>query len=113
MIIEIFVSAFLVLGAFLILVASIGVLRLPDIFMRLHAATKAVSLGIVLLLMAVAFEYPHWTVIVKAFVIVVFVYLTLPVSASMLGKSSLDSNLKRWEPEKSDDSAGDKPEAAG
>jgi len=102
MIFELLISVFMVLGSFLILIAALGVLRLPDIFMRLHAATKATSLGILLLLIAVTIHYPDWTVIVKSLAIIIFIYLTIPVSASMLGKSSLDTDLPRWKPRRDD-----------
>ncbi len=46
LIIEIIISFFLIFGAFFMLVGSIGMVRLPDLFMRLHAPTKSSTLGL-------------------------------------------------------------------
>ena len=46
LIMEILVSIFLLIGAFFILIGGIGMIRLPDLFMRLHAPTKASTLGL-------------------------------------------------------------------
>lgn len=96
MISEIISSIFLLAGAFLILIASIGILRMPDIYMRMHAATKAVSLGIMLMLMGISVYYPQFSIIIKSLAIIIFLYLTMPVSASLLGRSSLEMNLPQW-----------------
>lgn len=46
LILEILVSIFLLIGAFFMLVGGIGMIRLPDLFMRLHAPTKSSTLGL-------------------------------------------------------------------
>lgn len=96
MILEIIGSVFLLAGSLFMLIASLGVFRLPDVFMRIHASTKAVSMGMMLLLVGVSVLMPHISVIGKSLAIIIFFYLTLPVSANLLGKSALDMNLKRW-----------------
>ncbi len=93
---EIITSIFILAGSFFILVAAIGLLRMPDIYMRMHAATKAVSLGIMLMLIGVSLHYPQFSVILKSVAIIIFLYLTMPVSASLLGRSSLEMNLPQW-----------------
>lgn len=60
---EIIVSVFLVFGAFFMLVGSIGMVRLPDLFMRLHAPTKSSTLGLGSFLIAsmiFCFSRPLW-----------------------------------------------------
>jgi multicomponent Na+:H+ antiporter subunit G len=96
MIVEIVVSVFLIAGSFFIFVAGIGILKMPDIFLRMHAATKATSLGIMLILFGVMILYPTAAVIVKSFIIIVFLYLTTPVAASLLGKTLLDMGISFW-----------------
>ena len=97
MILEIIGSVFLLAGSLFMLIASLGVFRLPDVFMRMHASTKAVSMGMMLLLVGVSVLIPDISVIGKSLAIIIFFYLTLPVSTNLLGKSALDMNLKRWE----------------
>ncbi len=96
MINEIIILVFLISGSLLIFIASIGILRLPDIYMRLHASTKATSLGVMLLLTGAMIYYPTFSVIFKSLAIIIFLYLTIPVSANLLGKSALEMNAFRW-----------------
>ena len=100
MIREIVISVFLLSGTLLIFIASIGVLRMPDIYMRMHASTKATSLGIMLLLIGASIYFPIFSVIFKSLAVIVFLYLTIPVSANLLGKSALDMKLFQWKREK-------------
>jgi multicomponent Na+:H+ antiporter subunit G len=93
---EIIISVFVLLGSFLILIAGIGVVRMPDLYMRMHAATKAPSMGFMLTLIGLMIYSPTLVVLLKSIAIILFLYITMPVSASLLGKSSLDMNLPQW-----------------
>ena len=99
---EIILSFFIIAGAFLMFIAGLGVLRMPDIFMRMHAATKAPSLGLLLMLVAVMISFPDGITILKSLLIIMFIYITLPISANMLGKTFLDMNLPLWKKKKKD-----------
>ena len=89
-------SALLILAAsFFLLVGAIGLIRLPDFFMRLHAPTKASTLGVggVLLasmLVAAARGRPG----VAELLITLFVFLTAPVSANVMAQAALHLNLR-------------------
>jgi multicomponent Na+:H+ antiporter subunit G len=75
-------------GAVLILLAAIGVVRFDDTLTRMHALTKATTLGLVLVLVAAAFALDHpndWTSVGLAAALQV---LTSPVSAVLLGRAS-------------------------
>lgn len=96
MIKEILISFFVVTGSLFILVASIGLLRMPDIYTRMHAATKATSWGIMLILFGVMIYYPSLGIIMKSLLIIIFLYLTTPVAANLLGKTSLEMGLPVW-----------------
>ncbi len=109
MIREIIISVFLISGSLFIFIAGIGILRMPDIYMRMHALTKATSLGIMLLLIGGSIYYPVPGVVLKSLAIIVFYYLTIPVSAQLLGKSFLemkpfDSNKKKKKKKEADES---------
>jgi multicomponent Na+:H+ antiporter subunit G len=82
------ISALLLLGgAFFTLAASVGVLRLPDFFLRMHAITKAGTLGVGLIFLAVAVFFGELTVVTRALATVAFVLVTAPVSGHMIGRA--------------------------
>jgi multicomponent Na+:H+ antiporter subunit G len=82
------ISILIFLGAFFILVAAIGLLRLPDLMTRIHAATKATSFGILLILFGIGLYFGSFTIIVKTILLVCFIYLTAPLAASVIAKSA-------------------------
>ena len=73
-------------GAFLFLASSIGLLRLPDFYCRVHAPTKAATLGVAFLCLASLLRsLPRGDLVwIEELVIVVFLFLTVPVSSQML-----------------------------
>ena len=74
-------------GSFFILIATIGLVRLKDLYSRLHAATKAPSFGIFLILIGVSVYFNTPMVYIKSLFVVVFIYLTAPLSAHAIIKS--------------------------
>lgn len=98
---------FLILGAMFILISSIGILRLPDLFMRMHATTKTNSIGITLILIATLMAFPQLTIVLKGLLAIVFIFLTAPLGAHMIGKAGLITNIKKWHKHGRDDFTGD------
>lgn len=86
--IEWIVAILLMSGALFMLVAAIGVVKLPDVYMRMHAITKAASLGAILMLAAVFLWHPQWLVGIEALMVVLFVIFTSPIGAHMLARVS-------------------------
>ena len=82
------VALLLIFGALFMLVAAIGVVKLPDVYMRMHAITKAASLGAILMLAAVFVWHPQWIVGVEALMVVLFVIFKAPIGTQMLAKVS-------------------------
>ncbi len=78
----------LVIGAAFTLLAAIGVVRLPDLYTRMHAASKAGAVGGGLILLAVAVLSQDAAVSMRAIIGVMFVLLTTPVSAHLLARAS-------------------------
>ena len=78
----------LFLGSAFTLLATIGVVRLPDLYTRMHAASKAGAVGGGLILLAVAVLSQDAAVSVRAIIGVMFVLLTTPVSAHLLARAS-------------------------
>ncbi|TDH38822.1 monovalent cation/H(+) antiporter subunit G [Pseudohoeflea suaedae] len=81
-------AAFVLIGSFFALVASIGLLRLPDLYSRMHAASKAGTMGSGLLLIALAVHAADAGVFARALAGVVFFLLTAPISAHLLAKAA-------------------------
>lgn len=83
------VSAILIIvGALFALVASIGLLRLPDVYSRMHAASKAGTMGSGLMLIALAIHAGGSGVFARALAGVVFFLLTAPIAAHLLAKAA-------------------------
>lgn len=78
----------LILGAIFTLLAAVGVVRLPDLYTRMHAASKAGAVGGGLVLIAVAVISMDAAVALRAIIGVIFVLLTTPVAAHLLARAS-------------------------
>ncbi len=93
--IEIIVSLLVVLGAAFALIGSIGLVKLPDTFSRLHGPTKATTLGVggVLAGSVVHFSTRSGNPTVHELLIIVFLFLTAPISAHLISKAALHRGL--------------------
>lgn len=87
---------FLVGGAGLCLIAAFGVLRLPDFFMRMHAATKAGVAGCGLLLVGVAFAEPSAGMWIKVIIAIAFLLLTQPIAGHLLARAGYVAGVPLW-----------------
>ena len=85
---ELSVAVLLLAGAFLTLVAALGLFRLPDLYTRMHAASKAGTAGSGLLLLAVALQTQDVAVWIKCLMAIAFFVLTAPVAAHLLAKAA-------------------------
>ena len=85
---EVVVSVLIVLGGFFAFAAALGVFRLPDVLVRIHASTKAGTLGCGLMLAAAALYFGDVGVAARAVVGVFFLILTAPVGAHMIGRAA-------------------------
>lgn len=92
------VAAMLVLaGAAFMLLAALGVLRLPDLFTRMQAATKAGAVGAGSLLLALAVVSADVTVTLRAMLIAGFIVLTAPVAAHVVARVAYNIGVPLWE----------------
>lgn len=94
---ELLVAALVLGGAFFMLVAALGILRLPDLILRMHAATKAGALGAGLLLTAVAVFYGDSGVTVRALAGILFLLLTAPVASHAIGRAAYFQGIALWD----------------
>jgi len=85
------------IGALFILMASIGMLRMPDFYGRLSVTTKATTLGIGLALVAAAVYFDLSSITSKVVAIIFFLFITAPVAAHMIGRAAYFIGIKLWE----------------
>jgi multicomponent Na+:H+ antiporter subunit G len=83
-------------GMFFHVVAALGVLRMPDFYTRLHAVSKAETLGVLFTLAAVAVWGGVSLTTVKIALIAVFLFLANPTSTHAIGRAALRSGLTPW-----------------
>lgn len=75
-------------GTVFVFVAGLGIWRLPDVYMRLHASTKAGTLGVALNAAGLVAFFPELGLLTRAVALVLFLLLTAPVSAHIIGRAS-------------------------
>ena len=93
MIAELLISALIVVGGLFCFAAGLGVLRLPDVFNRMHASTKAATLGSGMILVAVAWLFGESTIIARAVAAILFLLLTAPVAAHLIGRAAFRTGV--------------------
>lgn len=81
-------AALLVSGGFFCLVAGIGVVRLGDVFCRMHAATKAGTLGLALIAVAVMVKADTVLHFLEALFVFLFMIATAPVGSHLIGRAA-------------------------
>lgn len=87
----------MVFGVFFILIAGIGLLRMPDLYLRMSASTKAATLGLGLILLGTVAYFGELGTASRAIATIVFVLLTAPVSAHMIGRAAYSNGVPLWE----------------
>lgn len=90
------VALLLAAGFFFHAVAAVGVVRLPDFYSRLHAVSKAETLGVVLTLAAVALWAGLSLTALKVVGVVVFLFLANPTSTHAIARAALRVGLRPW-----------------
>lgn len=88
MILEIVGSVCILIGTLFVLTAALGMVRFPDPLMRLHASTKAGTLGVAFTATGMMCYYPRLSIVARGSVLVVFLLLTAPVAAHMIGRAA-------------------------
>lgn len=92
------IAALLIVGgAFFMLVAAVGLIRLPDLLLRMHAATKAGTLGAGLLLAAIALIHGDAGLTTRAIAAILFLMLTAPIAAHAIGRAAYIRGIHLWD----------------
>ena len=98
-----FISTF---GALFVLLAGIGIIRMPDLYLRISVTTKAATLGIGLIMFAAGIYFNESSITTRVLAIIFFLFLTAPVGAHLIGRSSYFTGIEMWKKSKMDDLKG-------
>ncbi|RFU67193.1 monovalent cation/H(+) antiporter subunit G [Bacillus sp. V59.32b] len=98
-------GAFILLGAFLSLVSAFGIIRLPDVYTRNHAASKTSTLGIMLLLTGtfIFFFVEHGHFNSRILLGIFFIFMTAPVAGHLISRAAYNTDVKLWDQSVEDD----------
>jgi multicomponent Na+:H+ antiporter subunit G len=94
---DIITAVMWIAGALFALLAAVGVLRMPDVFTRMQASTKAVTLGLGCLLIGGALQLGDFGSVIRLLSIGAFILITAPVSALVIARASYLAEVPLWE----------------
>ena len=94
---DILLAVLILLGSGLALISAIGIVRFPDLFTRMHAATKAGTLGVGFVLIALVIDAGDLGVASRAIAVLVFLLITAPVAAHLIGRAAYFDGVELWE----------------
>lgn len=96
MMIELATSALLLLASFVVLLATIGLLKMPDLPTRMHATTKSGVLAITLIMIAVGIFFGRIDVTARVLAIIIFTLISAPIAAHAIGRAAYLSGSVLW-----------------
>lgn len=103
---QILSSSLFLIGVAFMLIAAIGVVRMPDIFMRLHCSTKSATLGVGCVMLGAALHFGEFAIWARAIAVVAFIFVTAPVAGHILGRAAYLARAPLWEGTLSDELHG-------
>lgn len=89
-------AALILVGSVFSLLAAVGLLRMPDLYMRMQAAAKSSTLGVSCIVVAAALQFGETAFTTNAVLVVAFLFLTAPVAAHMIGRAAYFSGVELW-----------------
>jgi len=106
------IAGLLIVGAFFMFVAAMGLIRMPDLFMRMSSSTKAATIGLGSLLLALALYYGDIGITSRAVATILFIFLTNPISSHRIGRIAYLVGVGLWGKTIKDELKGVYPEDA-
>ena len=94
--IEILCSVMILTGVLFMLISSIGIIRLPDFYIRNSASTKAVVLGLALILFGVGIYYNNIMIFLEVIAILFFISLIMPLAAHIIARAAYKNKVPFW-----------------
>ncbi|ADO68858.1 monovalent cation/H(+) antiporter subunit G [Stigmatella aurantiaca] len=102
---EIITAVFLVVGTLAMLLAGLGMVRLPDLFLRLQATAKAATVGVGGLLCAAAVDMGSLSVVTHVLLTVLFLFAITPVATLLIARAAFHIGVPLWEKTRENDLA--------
>ncbi|MEM9726698.1 MAG: monovalent cation/H(+) antiporter subunit G [Pseudomonadota bacterium] len=93
---DVLLSVLLISSGAFALLGSVGLLRLPDVLIRMHASTKIGTLACGLVMAAAALHFGTSDSVIRALAIILFLFLTAPIGAHMIGRAAVSSGVPLW-----------------
>jgi len=93
---DIIAGSLIILGGVFGVIGALGLLRMPDILIRMHASTKIGTLFCGLALAAAATHFGDWGTSVRAVLILLFLLLTAPIASHMIARAAVASGVPLW-----------------
>lgn len=90
------VTILIIIGCLFSVLAAIGILRMPDLYTRIQAATKSSTLGVSCLVLAAAVTINQTGTTTRSLLVIAFLLLTAPVAAHMIGRAAYLAGIPLW-----------------
>lgn len=91
------VAVLLIIGSLFSLLGAVGVVRMPDLFTRLQASTKAGTLGVGFIMIASAMHFADVGTVVRSLLVILFLFLTAPVAAHIIARAAYSVKVPIWD----------------
>ncbi|MDZ4182528.1 MAG: monovalent cation/H(+) antiporter subunit G [Candidatus Cloacimonadaceae bacterium] len=98
------------LGSILLFLGALGILRMPDVYNRMQAGTKATSLGSMLVLLGIGIVLPHW--LPRLILLILFILFTNPISSHAMSRAAHRLGIKLTDRSVRDELAEDRVDPA-
>ncbi len=93
---EYIISFFIIVGTLFMLLSAVGLLRMPDLYTRMSATTKASTLGVGFILIGTAIYFGEIGIVSRAVIIIIFLFITAPIAAHMIGRAAYFDGIPLW-----------------
>lgn len=103
---EILTVILLIIGATFILISALGVVRMPDLYLRMSSSTKTGTLGVGSVLLAAAIYFSELGIASRSIATLFFILLTAPVAAHMMGRAAYFNGVPLWKGTRHDELKG-------
>jgi len=90
------IAVLLCLGSGFMLLGAVGVFRFPDLYSRVQASAKAATLGVALMILALAIHFSDFGITVSSLLVIGFFLLTAPVAGHMIARAAYFSGVPFW-----------------
>lgn len=94
---DLIIAVFLISGAAFMVLAALGILRLPDLPTRMHSSTKAGAMGAMLIMVGVVIGFAEWLALARGLAIVLFIMMTTPIAAHAIGRAGYFIGVPLWD----------------